>query len=303
MDTQAGDCDKRGCLNSDSISGWTIVDRVECGELDENVLETSARRRSELAYLIEGMFGTPSNGTASPENEKAADIVLSQDISAATAELADPTLPPDMCKDGTQGQHQPGSLTLQEQIQDPVAPTDVSTLGAISQETSALAAVLAVTERQLEQQCGAAMAAVSHWLVTLGEFLGSAAEEIQAEWTELRRLVSLAMEQAKTKVEDTRARVAKVLNNIPSSWTLISLSAVTALAVVAAGALWISNRRLAQQVRVRDKELASLVVRILNLQETLRRPGGVTSGPLMCHTAVVMPPAASLCSYTMNGWA
>ncbi|GAX74524.1 hypothetical protein CEUSTIGMA_g1973.t1 [Chlamydomonas eustigma] len=297
MQTQGEDMEMTGVVSSENTTDWTLVDKLELGEKCGDLLEMAPQMTPVPTTCQEALLDNTNGGSASPKSEKAADNVLSQDITDSSSELTyqHPSLLPGVMKDN------PGSSCAQEYA--PATPADDSAHEAIFQETSALAAVLAVTEQKIQQQGTAALAAVSSWLTSLGEILGNAAEEAQAEWVELRRLVGLAMEQAKIQVEDTRIRVGKVLNNMPPSWTLVSLGAVTALAVVAVGALWMANRKLTQQVRVRDKELASLVVRILNLQETLRRPGSITSGPLMCHTAMVMPPAAPFCAYTVNGWA
>jgi len=304
MDVHSKDMENTGFVSSENVSGWTFVDKLECGQCGD-----ASESAPQISFggapspFPDGQMETPGNGTASPTSERAADIVLSQEITDLSSELAyqHPPVPSGVLIDKEIRDQQPGSSD--PLAQNPIASKGLSTHGSVVKETSALGAVLAITERQIQQQSAAAMAAVSSWLASLGEMLGNAAEEAQAEWEELSRLVSLAVDQAKTQVEDTRLRMGKVLNNMTPSWTLVSLGAVTTVAVVAMGALWMINRKLAQQVRVRDKELASLVVRILNLQETLRRPGSVTSGPLICHTAMVMPPAAPFCSYTVNGWA
>ncbi|EFJ40681.1 hypothetical protein VOLCADRAFT_99454 [Volvox carteri f. nagariensis] len=53
-------------------------------------------------------------------------------------------------------------------------------------------------------------------------------------------------------------------------WTLIGISGLAAMALAALATQVVVNRRLASQLRQRDKDLARLVVKILNLQDALQ---------------------------------
>lgn len=162
-------------------------------------------------------------------------------------------------------------------------------LGGPAEDAASEAGAEDGPEQQQEQQQKrvtlVASVVLSAWASSIKLFSTDLATEIREGVDDLRFLLKEAMEAtqvcvrgAKGALEPTAHRMQQLRTRLikaaqaqsPSSWAIISLGAVTAFALVALCALSLDNHRLAMQVKARDKELARLVLRILNLQEALQ---------------------------------
>ncbi|GIL80128.1 hypothetical protein Vretimale_12940 [Volvox reticuliferus] len=81
----------------------------------------------------------------------------------------------------------------------------------------------------------------------------------------------MAVEDWATAVRESAHKTAKSMGRPGCPlWTLIGISGLAAVALAALAAQVVLNRRLTSQLRQRDKDLARLVVKILNLQDALQ---------------------------------
>ncbi|GIL54661.1 hypothetical protein Vafri_10390 [Volvox africanus] len=81
----------------------------------------------------------------------------------------------------------------------------------------------------------------------------------------------MAVEDWATAVRDSAHKTAKSMGRPGCPlWTLLGISGLAAVALAALATQVILNRRLTSQLRQRDKDLARLVVKILNLQDALQ---------------------------------
>ncbi|GLC39555.1 hypothetical protein PLESTB_001627500 [Pleodorina starrii] len=127
--------------------------------------------------------------------------------------------------------------------------------------------------------------------------------DLLRELDDVKALVSLTaaalwerVQQGLMAVEDWAAAVRESANKAAKSmgrpgcplWTLIGLSGLAAVALAALAAQLVTNRRLALQLRQRDKDLARLVVKILNLQDALHSASRAAAGPSVLRPSVTL---------------
>lgn len=109
---------------------------------------------------------------------------------------------------------------------------------------------------------------------SLGQVVGGVMEEVKEEWAELttavRHVVHAGQDAAVLRAKAIRMGVVKAVHGHPPSWEVLSLGAITTVALLAMGSLLMANHKLAQEINARDKELARLVLRIMDLQESLQ---------------------------------
>ena len=164
-------------------------------------------------------------------------------------------------------------------------PQSVSALGAILEDAerqlrqaaaataAAASELLASAGRALSAAGGVAAAQWEELRRLLGQVLGAtralagdavaaAGIAASATWDATRALVGNAAAATSVAATAAHAEAAACLRGLSKSlrslsqpsWALTaSMGAITTVAVVAAGVMWVSNRKLAHQVRTRDK--------------------------------------------------
>ncbi|GFR49699.1 hypothetical protein Agub_g11849 [Astrephomene gubernaculifera] len=121
------------------------------------------------------------------------------------------------------------------------------------------------------------------------------------EWEDVRALLATSaaalwerMQEGRLAVEEwvasVRASAHQAAKSVGRSgcplWALVGVSGLAAMTLAALASQMVTNRRLALQLRQRDRDLARLVVKILNLQDALQSAARAAAVPLMRHPSL-----------------
>mmetsp|Transcript_3577 Transcript_3577/g.9999 ORF Transcript_3577/g.9999 Transcript_3577/m.9999 type:complete len:298 (-) Transcript_3577:471-1364(-) len=256
-----------------ACSDWTMVDSTDC-----------ASDRS---------FSPTADPADSPRSDMAADLVLGQplppDFPVLSPAASAPSLP-GLCNPKLPRRPPYNGVHIPDLLCD-LTPTAVVAAAAsmwidIARAwlKSAREAVAAVNDAAAAVVCAAACDA-SELARSLARAVCGTGGALEAALGASRTAGAAARQAAANKAALLHANFTKAYKNrAPPSWALLSMGLATTVSLAAAGTLAVANRSLTSQLRQRDRELAHLVLSIVNLQEALQSSRAST--PLLRHVSL-----------------
>lgn len=284
-------------LDTEVPEDWTWVDPAEC--------ERSKGTGHPCSKPLGASEADATSACQSPTSEMAADMVLGQPLLPQPEEArAEP--PPRLSSADADAAAAAGVMTAAvqqqesrkqslvhqpDQLQGPkagrLAAVTSAVTAAVSAWTNASMEIIhcAVEDTKREWQellllLGQALVrvhagmdylqgAACTWMLGMKETALMRADHAKGAAHACMQGVKRAMDQQGLNTKVLRHRVAEAWHSRSPSWALLSMGAVTALSTVAIGSLLCANHSLSSQLKQRDRELAQLVMRIMNLQESL----------------------------------